>query len=274
MNPAEQLAALGVEDVQATRDERGVLIDEVGIDGLSYPIAVEGRDGDRQQTAAEVSMAVELAHDSRGVHMSRFVEVLDAHAAGMGPDGFREMVKATRYRLGSDFARVKLGFPYFLRRRAPTSEMPSMVRYECTLTGESRGEEIATEVGVRVAVTSLCPCSKEISDYGAHNQRGYVEISATSPWSGGEASGIWFEDLVDVAEAAASAPIYPLLKRSDERTVTMQAYDKPAFVEDIVRDIVVALRTDVRVAKARVRASNQESIHDHNAVAQLQWERR
>ncbi len=129
------------------------------------------------------------------------------------------------------------------------------------------------DIGVRVPVTSLCPCSKEISDYGAHNQRGYVEITATSPWPAGEAAGIWFDDLIEVAEQAGSAPIYPLLKRSDEREVTMQAYDNPAFVEDIVRDVIVALRQDVRVASARVRASNQESIHDHSAVAQLSWER-
>jgi GTP cyclohydrolase I len=129
------------------------------------------------------------------------------------------------------------------------------------------------EVGVRVPVTSLCPCSKEISDYGAHNQRGYVEIAVTSPWVDGSAPRIWFDDLIEVAEAAASAPVYPLLKRSDERFVTMQAYDNPAFVEDIVRDVLVSLKRDRRVARARVRVSNQESIHDHNAVARLQWER-
>jgi MptA/FolE2 family GTP cyclohydrolase len=119
----------------------------------------------------------------------------------------------------------------------------------------------------------LCPCSKEISDYGAHNQRGYVEIEAVSPWSAGEASGIWLDDLIAVAEAAGSAPIYSLLKRSDEREVTMRAYDNPAFVEDIVRDVVVALRADVRVAEARVKATNQESIHDHSAVAEVRWSR-
>lgn len=273
MNAAEKLIALGVEDIQKSGDDRGVLIDEVGIEELSYPINVEGRDGEGQQTVAEVGMSVQLAHHWRGVHMSRYVEVLDKYAGGIGPASFREMVAETRARLDSEYARVAMRFPYFLRRHAPASEMSSMARYECRLIGESRASETTTEVGVRVPVTSLCPCSKEISDYGAHNQRGYVEISVTSPWPAGEAAGVWFEDLVDVAEAAGSAPIYPLLKRSDEREVTMQAYDNPAFVEDIVRDVVVALREDVRVSTAQVRASNQESIHDHSAVAQLRWER-
>jgi GTP cyclohydrolase I len=273
MNPAEQLIALGFEDVQSTDDDRGVLIDEVGIEELSYPVSVERRDGSLQQTVSDVNMTVQLAHHRRGIHMSRLVEVLDAHAESIGPSGFREMVAETRLRLDSKHSRVALRFPYFLRRRAPASAISSMARYECCLTGVSRADGTKTEIGVRVPVTSLCPCSKEISDYGAHNQRGYVDISVASPWPGGQASGIWFEDLIEVAESAGSAPIYPLLKRTDEREVTMQAYDNPAFVEDIVRDVVVALRDDIRVASAEVRACNQESIHDHNAVAQLRWER-
>lgn len=273
MNAAERLLALGVEDVQATGDAREVPIDEVGIEELSYPIAVEGRDGGSQQTVAEVAMTVSLAQHLRGVHMSRFVEVLSTHAERIGPSGFREMVAATKAKLESDRSHIALRFPYFLARQAPESGMSAMTRYECRLTGEATERGVAIEVGVRVPVTSLCPCSKEISDYGAHNQRGHVEIAVTSPWETGEAAGIWFEDLIEVAEAAASAPVYPLLKRSDERYVTMQAYDNPAFVEDIVRDVVVRLREDVRVARAKVRACNQESIHDHNAVAQLRWER-
>lgn len=273
MNAAERLLALGVEDVQASADAREVAIDEVGVEELSYPIAVEGRDGDSQRTVAEVAMTVALAHHQRGTHMSRFVEVLTAHAEAIGPARFREMTAETRARLESERAHVALRFPYFLSRQAPESGLSSMTRYECHLTGEASERGVAVEVGVRVPVTSLCPCSKEISDYGAHNQRGHVEIAVTSPWQAGEASGIWFEDLIEIAEAAASAPIYPLLKRSDERYVTMQAYDNPAFVEDIVRDVVVHLREDVRVARARVRVCNQESIHDHNAVAQVNWER-
>jgi GTP cyclohydrolase IB len=271
---AEVLAALGARDMQASADTRGVAIDWVGIDGLSYPIKVGGRDGGAQATVAEVSMTVALPHQARGVHMSRFVEVLDAHAAAIGPECMHEIADATRERLDSSEAQVKLRFPYFLRRSAPASGISSMSRYQGSLVARSFADGPAElEVGVRVAITSLCPCSKEISDYGAHNQRGYIDISATSPWPGGEAAGIWLEDLIEIAEAAGSAPIHPLLKRSDERHLTMQAYDNPAFVEDIIRDITLALRKERRVASASVHVSNQESIHDHNAVAKLHWVR-
>lgn len=142
-----------------------------------------------------------------------------------------------------------------------------MNRYECRLLGSAGSDGVVgIQVEVRVPITSLCPCSKEISDYGAHNQRGHVVITA-------EGSGIWFEDLIEVAERAGSAPILALLKRVDERAVTMQAYDNPAFVEDIVRDVLVALKEDLRVDGARVGVSNEESIHAHNAVARLRWER-
>jgi MptA/FolE2 family GTP cyclohydrolase len=160
-----------------------------------------------------------------------------------------------------------LGFPYFLRREAPASGAASMNRYDCRLVGGAReGEDFRLEVGVRVPVTSLCPCSKEISDYGAHNQRGHVEIQV-------KGEGLWFEDLIEVAEEAGSAPILALLKRPDERVVTMQAYDNPAFVEDLARDVLVALRNDERVSAAAVSIANQESIHAHEAVARLRWER-
>lgn len=273
MNGAQKLEALGVEDVQNTLDDRGVLIDQVGIDELSYPISIEGRGGECQQTVSEVCMTVELADHLRGTHMSRFVEVLDDYAGSVGPSSFRAMASEIRSRLESEFSRVSMRFPYFLRRLAPASGMDSLVRYEGHLVSESRPNETTIEIGVRVPVTSLCPCSKEISDYGAHSQRGYVDLTVTSSGSAGEESGIWFEDLVEIAEQAGSAPIYSLLKRSDEREVTMQAYDNPAFVEDIVRNVVVALREDVRVASAIVRVSNQESIHDHSAVAEVRWER-
>jgi GTP cyclohydrolase FolE2 len=218
-------------------------------------------------------MVVELDERTRGTHMSRFVEVLDAHAVALNPSSLRVMVASVRERLATDRARVSLRFPYFLRRRAPVSGMEGMVRYEGRVGAIAGRDGTEIRVGVQVPITSLCPCSKEISDYGAHNQRGYVEIEVVSPWSAGEASGIWLDDLIGVAEAAGSAPIYSLLKRSDEREVTMQAYDNPAFVEDIVRDVVVSLRDDVRVAQARVKVTNQESIHDHSAIAEVQWSR-
>lgn len=266
MNSATATAV--IPDVQGGRDDRGVGIDEVGIDQLSYPVDVAGGDGVSQRTVALAMMTVELAADRRGVHMSRFVELLDEHAGAVSAGGFERLVESVRWRLDSRRAVVGLSFPYFLRREAPASGASSMNRYDCRLTGEAtEGKAFATEVGVRVPVTSLCPCSKEISDYGAHNQRGHVEVRA-------KGEGIWFEDLIEVAEAAGSAPVLALLKRPDERVVTMQAYDNPAFVEDLARDVMVALQDDQRILAAEVSIANQESIHAHEAVARLRWERR
>lgn len=260
-------ATAAVPDVQGGADDRGVGIDEVGIDGLSYPVEVAGRDGGSQRTVALATMTVELAADRRGVHMSRFVELLDERAGAISTGEFWRLVEGVRERLDSPRARVELRFPYFLRRQAPASGATSMNRYDCRLVGKAvEGEKSATEVGVRVPVTSLCPCSKEISDYGAHNQRGHVEIRA-------KGDGIWLEDLIEVAEAAGSAPILALLKRPDERVVTMQAYDNPAFVEDLARDVLLALRADERVMAADVSIANQESIHAHEAIARLRWKR-
>lgn len=273
MKAAESLQAVVYDDVQGGPDSRRVLIDQVGISDLTYPVAVHDRDGHAQRTVARVAMTVELAEHLRGVHMSRFVEILHANANEISATSLPAIVSQVRERLESDAAQVELKFPFFLERRAPVSQMASLMQYECRLRAESSEGRSQVSVGIRAAVTSLCPCSKEISDYGAHNQRGYIEIEAMSPWPAGDAAGLWIEDLVEVAEAAASSPVYPLLKRSDEREVTMRAYDNPAFVEDIVRDVAVALRDDVRVAGFKVKASNQESIHDHNAVAQLRWER-
>jgi MptA/FolE2 family GTP cyclohydrolase len=257
-----------IPDVQGGSDDRGVCIDEVGIDGLSYPVEVAGRDGASQRTVARATMTVELSADQRGVHMSRFVELLDEQAGAISQEGFGQLVESVRQRLDSRCALVELSFPYFLRREAPASGAASMNRYDCRLVGKAmEGEAFEIEVGVCVPVTSRCPCSKEISDYGAHNQRGHVEIQV-------KGDGLWFEDLIEVAEESGSAPILALLKRPDEKVVTMQAYDNPAFVEDLVRDVLVALRDDARVSAAAVSITNQESIHAHEAVARLRWERR
>lgn len=260
-------AMVDMPDVQGSPDDRDVGIDEVGIDDLSYPVEVVGRDGGSQQTVATATMTVELSADRRGVHMSRFVELLDQYAVKVSACSFQELVEGVRERLNSRRALVELTFPYFLRREAPASGVASMNRYDCRISGEAvNGKQVRLEIGVCVPITSLCPCSKEISDYGAHNQRGHVEIQIRG-------LGLWFEDLIDVAEDAGSAPILALLKRPDERVVTMQAYDNPAFVEDLARDVLVALRADSRVSEASIGIVNQESIHAHNAVARLRWKR-
>jgi GTP cyclohydrolase I len=266
VNPLE---ALPLEDVQSLPDHRQVPIDEVGISGLRYPILLTDGVTEPQRTIASVSMNVDLAEEVRGTHMSRFVEVLDAHAGAIGPATLPSVVTSLRDQLGSRHARISIRFPYFRERTAPVSGLGAAVDYDGYLGAEANGRGVELELGVRAPVTSLCPCSKEISDYGAHSQRGYVELSVRcSPELPPS-----LDELIDTAEAAASAPIRALLKRPDERYVTMQAYDKPAFVEDIARDIALALREDARLDAFAVQVTNQESIHTHDAVAVVRWRR-
>lgn len=261
MNP---LAAVPLEDVQAQFDERAVAIDEVGISDLRYPVRVAGRDGVIQASVAVVTATVDLAADVRGTHMSRFVQALADHMDVIDPLACAALAEHLRDRLHSSRASLDMRFPYFVERTAPVSGLPGMVGIEAHLVARA-SKSTEARVGVRVPVTSLCPCSREISDYGAHNQRGHVEIEIGCP--AGEV--VWFEELIEVADAAASAPIFSLLKRVDERHLTMTAYENPAFVEDIARDVVVVLRRDPRVLDYVVRVTNQESIHNHNAVATI-----
>jgi GTP cyclohydrolase I len=261
MNP---LAAVPLEDVQGQFDTREVPIDEVGVSDLRYPVRVAGPGGAVQASVATVSATVDLAADVRGTHMSRFIEALGEHLTVVDQRTCAALAEHLRDRLHSSRATLDVEFPYFIERAAPVSGLPGMVDVEAHLRVVA-ADSTNVRVGVRVPVTSLCPCSREISDYGAHNQRGYVEIDVACQTG----EQIWFEDLIDVAEAAASAPIYSLLKRVDERHVTMTAYENPAFVEDIARDVVVALRHDPRIREYVVRITNQESIHNHNAVATI-----
>ncbi len=257
-----------MEDVQNRRDERQVAIDRVGVCDLRYPITVLDRQNQTQQTVARLSLSVGLLHHFKGTHMSRFLEVLNQYRGEVTLRTLPTMLRDLQERLEAESAQIEVDFPYFLERAAPVSGARSLMGYECSFQAETRGGEEDFVLTVQVPVTSLCPCSKAISDYGAHNQRGFVRIAvrgARSP--GGGLAFIWIEELIELAEASASSPVYPLLKRADERHVTMQAYDNPAFVEDIVRDVAVRLRQDERVAWFRVRAVNHESIHDHNAFA-------
>ena len=257
------LAATALEDVQGQVEVRGIAIDEVGICDLRYPIQVTGRRS-VQSTVATVHATVALPADARGTHMSRFVESLAERVGPLDAESCASMAEDLCERLTSSEATVGFRFAYFIEREAPVSGLPGLVDLEATL--EATAAEMTTlRVGVRVPVTSLCPCSREISDYGAHNQRGHVEITVLCR----PGESVSFEDLVDVADAAASAPIFSLLKRVDERSVTMTAYENPAFVEDIARDVVVALKSDPRIAEYMVRVINQESIHNHNATATI-----
>jgi GTP cyclohydrolase I len=255
-------------DVQAMPDRRGVSLDAVGVEGLRYPLLVSDGQGNKRETVASVTMSVSLPHDVKGAHLSRFVDVLHAWRDQLSVDGALLMADDLRQRLGSVRASVRLSFPYFLERRAPVSGSMSFMDYQCTLmaTSMSSGSEVVLRVQVPVA--SVCPCSKAISDRGAHSQRGKIYIDARPV---DIAAGVWFDELIDIAEQAASSPVYALLKRADERHVTMAAYDNPVFVEDMVRNVIAVLRGDRRIAWCRVRAVNDESIHHHAAFAQVSW---
>ena len=263
-----------MEDVQSYADERRIAIDRVGVRGLRYPITVLDPSNRTQGTTADVTMSVSLPHQFKGTHMSRFIEVLNEHRGEVTLRTLPAILGDLRRRLEAEQAHVKVAFPYFIERTAPVSGAKSLMDYECWFLAESNGAESDFLLGVDVPITTLCPCSKAISEYGAHNQRGHVrmQVRSTIRDTGG-CEIVWIEELVELAEGCASAPLYPLLKRSDERHVTMQAYDNPAFVEDVVRDISARLRSDKRIEWHSVEVETLESIHNHNAYASIEWGR-
>lgn len=262
------IAVDALPDVQAYADARGVSLDAVGVAGLHLPVTVLGPDASEQATIAETDLTVAIPADVKGTHMSRFVEEATALAA-LTPARVLGLAQSLRDRLGSPASQVLLRFPLFVRRPAPVTGGAAPHRYQAWIGASLGSDDTATvRVGVRAAVTSLCPCSREISDYGAHSQRGHVEVEVESPaWREGE--GIWPQELFAYADGAGSAQIHPLLKRPDERAVTMSAYDNPAFVEDIARHVVLAVRADERCASWTVTVINQESIHEHQAIARV-----
>lgn len=270
MNP---LTSIALPDVQAEAETRGICLDEVGISGLSYPLTLRSPDGDVQHTVADAELVVALDAAERGTHMSRFVEALHEYRDELGAESVLDLARDLTSRLRASRARVHLSFPMFVLRRAPVSDAESLLRLDCAFTGAADGDVQTLQIAVRVAVTSLCPCSKEIADYGAHSQRGYVRVEVSDGAWGHGHRGMWFDDLLAVIDEAASAPVYPALKRADERQVTMAAYDKPAFVEDLARDVALGLQSDPRIDGFSVAIENQESIHDHQAVARTSWRR-
>ena len=263
-----------MRDVQSQDDDRRIPIDKVGVNDLRYPITVLDRDHSVQHTIATLTLSVSLPHHFKGTHMSRFIEILNEHRGEVTMRTLPTILHSMKKRLEAESAHVEVYFPYFLERSAPVSEASALVDYECYFRGNSNGTQDDFVVGVKVPVTSLCPCSKAISDYGAHNQRGQITIEVRSlPTEGGEPTIIWIEELIEIAERSASAPVYALLKRADERHVTMQAYDNPVFVEDMVRNAAARLQSDDRVSWFSVHVVNDESIHNHGAFAQLEWRR-
>lgn len=264
-----------MEDVQSRPDSRGIRIDRAGVRGVRYPIAVLDRAAGKQETVGVISASASVGPTSKGTHMSRFIEALEGHVGEVTMNTMPTILADIRERLASDHAEMEVRFTYFIPREAPVTRARGLMDYECWFRGES-GEQSGDRfvLGVRTPVTSLCPCSKEISDYGAHNQRGYVTIEVESSRDEhGEPALVWIEELVELAEASASCPVYPLLKRPDERHVTMQAYDNPVFVEDMVRHVAEGLVKDARVAWFTVEAQNLESIHNHDAFATVSSQR-
>jgi GTP cyclohydrolase I len=263
-----------LEDVQNYADERRIPINQVGVSGLRYPIVVLDQKEGKQQTVASITMSVSLPHHFKGTHMSRFIEVLNEYHGEVTMRTLPDILHKLRDRLEAESARIEVTFPYFVVRSAPVTESKALMDYECTFVGEANGKTDDFILRVMVPVTSLCPCSKTISDYGAHNQRGRITIEVRSTrTTSGEMNLIWIEELIDIAERSASAPVYALLKRADERHVTMQAYDNPVFVEDMVRSVAVQLQKNSRISSFRVHAENDESIHNHNAFALIEWDR-
>ncbi len=251
-----------MQDLQRDPDRRGIPLQKAGVRGLKMPAHCAG-----QATVLEADLSVSVPADQRGTHMSRFVECLveeKDRIEATSIDAFHALVRG---RLEAEEAQLTLRFPYFIDRAAPVSGASAPFDVEVALHAEG-GVTPRTFIELQVAITSLCPCSKAISDYGAHNQRGTVSIKVRFS---GAAPRI--EDLVAIAEASASAPLYPLLKRPDERHVTMQAYDNPAFVEDIARGVAEGLQNDSRVLAFEVEVVNAESIHNHDAFAEVRWER-
>lgn len=254
-----------LKDTQSERDTRNISIDRVGVKGLRYPIAIMDKENREQSTVAQFSLAVDLPQEFKGTHMSRFVEVLQRQ----GPLDVHTALKIPRellHRLSASRSHVEMSFPFFRTKHAPVTGRPGMMDYEVTFEMEAVKDRLDDFVlTVRVPVTTLCPCSKALSDKGAHNQRGIVTYSVRF-----SSKPIWIEDLIDLIEESASCPVYSVLKRPDEKWVTEKAYDNPVFVEDLVRN--VAIRTEQHTAFKwyRVEAENFESIHNHQAYAVIE----
>jgi GTP cyclohydrolase I len=253
-----------IPDVQSTPDSRKLAIDKVGIKAIRHPIQIMQRAGGVQHTIASFNMYVGLPHHFKGTHMSRFVEILSAHEREITVDSFQLMVKEMVAKLEAEEGVIEMTFPYFIEKSAPVSGVKSLMDYEVSFVSQILGGKQCFAMKVLVPVTSLCPCSKGISDYGAHNQRSHVTVTAHTD------DFVWIEELVDLVEKQASSELYGLLKRPDEKHVTERAYDNPKFVEDMVRDVAALLNLDERITRYVVESENFESIHNHSAYALIE----
>ena len=256
-----------IPDVQGRADTRQLAINKVGIKDIRHPIIVKDRSEGVQHTIAQFDMYVFLPHQFKGTHMSRFVQILNDHEKEITVNSFKEMLKQMVDMLEADSGNIEMRFPYFVNKKAPISGVESLLDYDVTLIGEINNGVTSTRIKILVPVTSLCPCSKSISDYGAHNQRSHVTVNAKTD------GFIWIEEIIDLVEKQASCQLYGLLKRPDEKYVTEQAYDNPKFVEDMVRDIAGELNKDERIRQYVLESENFESIHNHSAYAMIEYDK-
>ena len=253
-----------IEDVQSRNDTRNIPINKVGIKDIRHPVRVRDRSVGEQHTVATFNMYVNLPHNFKGTHMSRFVEILHQHEREISVKSFKDMLLEMTDRLEAQSGHIEMRFPYFVSKKAPVSGVESLMDYEVTFIGEIHNGAPELMIKVVVPVTSLCPCSKKISEYGAHNQRSHVTVTARI------AEFVWIEELIDVVEKEASCELYGLLKRPDEKFVTERAYDNPKFVEDMVRDVAARLNEEERISYYIVESENFESIHNHSAYALIE----
>ncbi len=250
-----------LQDVQAQKDSRRLSIDKVGVKDIRYPILVRDRDRGQQHTIASVNMYVKLPHQFKGTHMSRFLEVLAEQNETISVENVPDILRKIQACLNAEEAYIELEFPYFIRKEAPVSKASALMDYQVRFSGVCVGKSYQLTLGVRVPVTSLCPCSKEISQYGAHNQRSHVTVTLRYK------KFIWVEEIIELVEKHASCELYAILKRPDEKYVTEKAYENPRFVEDIVRSVAADLEKDPRITLFTVESENFESIHNHSAYA-------
>ncbi len=256
-----------IPDVQSTHDTRRTAIQRVGVKGVRYPLKVKTGSG-TQTSIASWNMYVHLPEDKKGTHMSRFIALLADSAAPLDVAGFSGMMRKMLVLLDADAGRIELSFPYFISKTAPVSGVQSLMDYEVGYTGDIKQGKLEVTVKVLVPVTSLCPCSKEISEYGAHNQRSHITVQAVVD------GDLPIDELIAKIEQQASCELYGLLKRPDEKYVTERAYDNPKFVEDLVRDVAGMLNADRRVVAYTLEAENFESIHNHSAYALIEHDKR
>ena len=264
---ASQARVVNVEDVQSRADTRQIPINQVGIKNINHPVRVKDRSAGEQHTVANFNMYVNLPHNFKGTHMSRFVEILH-HGREISVESFGSLLAEMTDRLEADAGHIEMTFPYFVMKKAPVSGVESYMDYNASLIGKRVKGETQMWVRVVVPVTSLCPCSKKISERGAHNQRSHVTVTARTN------DFVWIEEIVDLVEKQGSSELYGLLKRPDEKYVTERAYDNPKFVEDLVRDVAAVLNLDERIDAYVVESENFESIHNHSAYALIERNKR